>query len=91
MACNCIAEMDAKLAAHNTKISVTFAFPRNGGDPYLLPTIGTEKVETRKRGGRALAIPTYCPFCGVGYAAPATPTASEEATGAMAERHLGAP
>lgn len=69
MACNCIAEMDAKLAPHNTRIAVTFGFPRDGSPSYTLPTIGTEKVESRKRGGRAIAIPTFCPFCGVAYIA----------------------
>lgn len=49
MTCNCIAEMDAKLREHNTKLSVTFSFPRDGSPSYTLPYIKTEKIETRKR------------------------------------------
>lgn len=64
--CNCIAEMDAKLAAMNTKLHITLGFGRDGST-YVLPLIGTEKIETRKRVGPALAIPSFCPFCGVSY------------------------
>ena len=67
MSCNCIEEMDAKLAGHNTKLRVTFGFPRDGSPCYTLPLIDTEKVETRKRVGPALAIPSFCPFCGNAY------------------------
>lgn len=67
MACDCIAEMDAKLAEHNTKLCVTFAFPRDGSPSYTLPSIETEKIEKRQRKGPALAIPCFCPFCGTKY------------------------
>jgi hypothetical protein len=69
MACNCIEEMDAKLAEHNTRIAVTFAFPRDGSPSYVLPTIAVEKIDRKKRGSTALAFPTYCPFCGTQYEA----------------------
>ena len=69
MACDCISVMDAKLAEHNTRIAVTFGFPRDGSPAFTRPTIETEKVESRKRGGRALALPTFCPFCGERYEA----------------------
>lgn len=65
--CNCIAEMDAQLAEYNTRIQVTFAFPRDGSPSYTRPLLGTEKVAPRVRRGPALAIPTFCPFCGVRY------------------------
>lgn len=67
MTCNCIELMDAKLAPSNTRLAVTFAFPTGGGSSATLPTIQTEKIETRKRGSTALAIPSFCPFCGVAY------------------------
>ncbi|WP_374406570.1 hypothetical protein [Pelagerythrobacter sp.] len=66
MTCNCIEEMDAQLADHNTKLGVTFGFGRDGSN-YTLPSIVTEKVEKRVRKGPALAIPTFCPFCGQSY------------------------
>ena len=67
MACRCIEEMDAKLGELNTKLSVTMAFPRDGTPAYVLPHLQTEKIEKRQRRGPALAIPTFCPFCGTRY------------------------
>jgi len=66
MSCDCIAAMDAKLATMNTKLSVTLGFGRDGSS-WLLPTIDTEKLDRKVRKGPALAIPTFCPFCGVAY------------------------
>ncbi|WP_158877017.1 hypothetical protein [Antarcticirhabdus aurantiaca] len=63
--CDCLDVMGAKLAEHNTKICVTMAFPRDGSPGYVLPKIDTEKIEKRNRKGPALAIPTFCPFCGI--------------------------
>jgi len=34
---------------------------------FTRPTIQTEKIETRKRVGPAIAVPTFCPFCGTRY------------------------
>lgn len=65
--CNCIKEMDEKLAEYNTKLMLTMGFPRDGTPSYCLPHIDTEKIEKRKRLGPALAVPTFCPFCGVKY------------------------
>lgn len=67
MACDCVSEMNAKLAEHNTKIIETFGFPRDGSPVYTRPKIDVEKIETRKRLGPALAVPTFCPFCGERY------------------------
>lgn len=69
MACNCIEEMDRKLEPHNTKLGVTFGFGRDGSC-YTLPHINTEKMVKRTRVGPALAIPTFCPFCGERYETP---------------------
>ena len=67
MTCDCIDQMNAKLADKNTRLHVTFSFPRDGSPSQTFPLIGTEKIETRKRGSACLAIPSYCPFCGVSY------------------------
>jgi hypothetical protein len=66
MACNCINEFDAKLADYNTKLGLTIGW-RKDGTTFTLPTIETEKVEKRVRKGPAIAIATFCPFCGVRY------------------------
>ena len=63
--CDCLDVMGAKLAEHNTKISVTMAFPRDGTPGYVLPKIDTEKIETRVRKGPVLALPGFCSFCGI--------------------------
>lgn len=74
MSCNCTPEMNAKLAEHNTRLVETFCFPRDGSPAYTRPKIDTEKIEARKRVGPALAIPSFCPFCGDPYASqPAKP------------------
>lgn len=66
MTCGCMSEMDAKLAEHNTKLRCTFGYGRDGST-WFLPLIGTEKLERKVRKGPALAIPTFCPFCGTRY------------------------
>ncbi|XAI96238.1 hypothetical protein [Microcystis phage Mae-JY29] len=66
MPCECIEQMDAKLADHNTKLSLTLGFTGEG-TTFVLPTITTEKIEKRVRKGPAIAVPTFCPFCGVPY------------------------
>jgi hypothetical protein len=65
--CNCVAEFNAKLREHNTRIVETIGIPRDGSPMFTRPTIRTEKVESRKRVGPAIAVPTFCPFCGNRY------------------------
>lgn len=60
MTCNCITEVNAKLAEHNAEIVVTFY-------PFVRPVIDTQKVDSKKRGKPPLAVATFCPFCGVRY------------------------
>ena len=66
--CNCIEEIDKKLAeaGHNTKLETTWNFMT--GMVYV--KIGVEKADPKNRKKPALAIPTFCPFCGERYATP---------------------
>ncbi|MDC7808821.1 hypothetical protein [Sphingomonas koreensis] len=65
--CTCVADFNVKLAEHNTRIVETFGFPRDGRPIFTRPKIQTEKIEPRKRVGPAIAVPTFCPFCGTRY------------------------
>lgn len=65
--CNCVADFNKKLAEHNTRIIETIGIPRDGSRMFTRPMIRTEKIETRKRIGPMIAVPTYCPFCGDRY------------------------
>ena len=86
MTCNCIAEMDAVLAEHNGRISATICFPRtdaiNLGQPYDTVTIGVEKIASRGK-RPPLAAPTFCPFCGERYVAPASAGEARQGRGAQ--------
>lgn len=78
--CTCVADFNAKLREHNTRIVETFGFPRDGRPIFTRPKIQTEKIESRKRVGPAIAVPTFCPFCGKRYEpAPAVPASDRYA------------
>ena len=66
MPCNCIDEMNAKLAEQNTKLGLTFGWTRDGMT-FTRPHIETEKIEKRVRKGPVIAVATFCPFCGEPY------------------------
>lgn len=74
MTCNCLDDFNEKLKAHNTEIGITFSFGRDGKQGQTYPHIMTKKIEPKKRVGPALAIPTFCPFCGVRYRAEEAPS-----------------
>lgn len=66
MSCDCIKTVDAKLKAHNTRLSLALCF--NPARERLM--IATEVVE-KKRGARPVAMfPSFCPFCGLKYPEP---------------------
>lgn len=64
MACTCLDDFDAKLRDRNTKLVRTFVLRPIAAE---FPKIATEKLNPRQR-EQVIAIPTYCPFCGVAYA-----------------------
>lgn len=76
MGCACIDEMNAKLADYNTKLGLTLGFGRDGST-YTFPCLHTEKIEKRVRKGPAIAVPSFCPFCGEKYKAD-DPTPTQE-------------
>jgi hypothetical protein len=65
MTCTCMDQFNVKLAEHNTRLMPTLCIPRDGSPAFSTVTIRTEKIETRKRVGPAIAVPSYCPFCGI--------------------------
>lgn len=69
MTCECINDLNAKLAEHNTRLSMTIAFRevrgKTVGNAY--PSIQTEAC-LKKRGQRPMVVmPDFCPWCGVKY------------------------
>ena len=70
MACECIKEIDAELAKRNSKLEVGFTFGTAERPGYVFPSLSTEKINKKNR-DKMGAIPTFCPFCGVAYRAPA--------------------
>lgn len=58
--CNCMKEIDAKLAPTNTRIEKVITFSPSG----LRLRIATEVIE-KKRGARPVILfASFCPFCG---------------------------
>lgn len=61
--CNCIAEMNQKLAegGYNAAILTNLFGPQKA-------TVDTYKPDEKKRGKPPIVIASYCPFCGEKYA-----------------------
>ncbi|PTQ64482.1 hypothetical protein C8J45_103332 [Sphingomonas sp. PP-CE-3G-477] len=71
MACNCIAEVDAKLAERNTRIMLPIML---GADQTARPMIVTDQIETGRGKKKAVGMfATFCPFCGVSFTQEPTP------------------
>lgn len=65
--CNCIKEVNAKLAEHNSRLALGITF--GGGNQRSTLLIQTVQIETGRGKKKAIsALPSYCPFCGVSYA-----------------------
>ena len=58
--CNCIAEVNEKLAERNGELSITLW-------PVIRPILETNKVDTKMRVRPPMIVATYCPFCGTKY------------------------
>jgi len=68
--CDCIAQMNEKLAPRNTRLVVPILFTMRGAPiPPDTVFISTEQIERGRGKAKAtLAVATYCPFCGSKYA-----------------------
>jgi hypothetical protein len=74
MSCDCIEQIDAKLAERNSKLQIGFTFGTPDRPGYTFPALTTEKINKRSRDSMG-AIPTFCPFCGTKYREEAALTA----------------
>jgi len=64
--CECITDINQKLAPQNARLSLTITFMGPGLSEY--PHIAIEKIDRSKRGKIPTCfIPTFCPFCGEKY------------------------
>lgn len=62
--CNCIEQVDAKLAERNTRITL----PIMGADQTARAMIVTEQIEVGRGKSTAVGMfATFCPFCGAEY------------------------
>ena len=66
MACDCFEQMNAAAEPLNVRMIGTCYFQQGDQPGYTTPTIDTEKIVPRKRGGGRFAL-KYCPFCGTRY------------------------
>jgi hypothetical protein len=69
MACECIAEVNAKLAEHNAQVHVPmFIIGRKpGAEPGPRVFVETIKLDEKRRGKPPALFATFCPFCGIRY------------------------
>jgi len=67
--CNCLAQVQEHLAAHNTQIDVGLSI-RDNTIKFLGVYLKTHKIDTHKRGQPKNVIASYCPFCGEKYEEP---------------------
>lgn len=64
MTCNCIAEINVKLAPHNGRVARAIRITADLGRMFSSTVIGTEKLDKSKRKPIPTLMATYCPFCG---------------------------
>ncbi|TCT37461.1 hypothetical protein [Martelella mediterranea] len=65
MTCNCLEDIEAKLAERNTEIQTDIIFHYVDG---VRPHIQTRQIETGRGKAKAVSmLASYCPFCGTKY------------------------
>lgn len=62
--CDCIKDINAHLAEHNTKITI----PMWTSSGRYIPFVETSKIDGKKRGKPKSVFASCCPFCGEKYA-----------------------
>lgn len=65
MTCNCVKEVNSKLAAHNTRLTQAIMFGHHDHDCLMLETEQVEKGRGKPK-AKAMFL-TFCPFCGTKY------------------------
>lgn len=66
MTCNCVEEVNEKLATRNTRLTQALVFTQRGNNPNLM--LQTEQIESGRGKQKAVGMfLTHCPFCGDKY------------------------
>lgn len=66
MACDCFDKMNKAAEPLNVEMIGTYYWSQGEAAGYYTPTIATQKLAPRKKGGGRFAL-KYCPFCGTRY------------------------
>lgn len=62
--CNCVEQVNEKLAGFNTKLSSCLSFSMSDMTTSTELIIMTHKIDGKKRGAAKTVTPSFCPFCG---------------------------
>lgn len=62
--CNCIDDIDRKLATMNTAIDWALLIDPKTGKMAERMQIKVKKADKKVRRGPAMLVPSFCPFCG---------------------------
>jgi hypothetical protein len=63
MTCDCMKQVNEKLASHNGRLATGFQITAAMGIKMRL-LLATEKLDKKKRNPVPTVTATYCPFCG---------------------------
>jgi len=70
MTCDCMKQVNEKLASHNGRLATGFQMTADMGIKMRL-LLATEKLDKKKRKPVPTVTASYCPFCGTKAEAPA--------------------
>ncbi len=70
MTCDCMKQVNEKLASHNARLATGFQMTADMGIKMRL-LLATEKLDKKKRKPVPTVTASYCPFCGTKAEAPA--------------------